>query len=482
MASRNFKWAIVLCRFNDRPNETRPRDYYEDLFARNGTGGVADYWRAVTHNNFDLTDSEVFGWFQMNHASTEVNQLVFPGQRGTLVQWGRDAAAANGVNLAQFDNVLVVHNFGIDHGAAGNGIIIVHSDPNLCEFGFICHEMGHGHGLPHSFSASPDFEYGDGWDLMSFATTTFQFNITFKGSIGAATVGLNARNLEALNAVPARRLWNPPGPDFSEQVLLQPLNQMPFGNRGFLIVKVLSNSTTPGRTNQSSYTVEFRRRAGWDRSIPRDAVLVHEVRSNGNSYLPVRGLNLVAGEEFVTPDPKVFIRVTTIDAISDTATLRIWDIPNGCLRKEDSKPKVYLIQNGAKRWVTSPQVLFGLGKTWADVRVVPDGGLNSVPDGPDVNLLTASVTPYPVPVNRVVNVDFTTADATTGTLMAGKVKKDGTVIGDTNTTFSHTFKTTRKRVEGEWEFIYPVVTVSVPGYPDLDVDCGFLDFFRGAGR
>jgi hypothetical protein len=40
----------------------------------------------------------------------------FPGQRGTLVQWGRDAAA-NGVNLAAFDNVLVVHNYGIDHGA-----------------------------------------------------------------------------------------------------------------------------------------------------------------------------------------------------------------------------------------------------------------------------------------------------------------------------------------------------------------------------
>ena len=51
--------------------------------------------------------------------------------------------------------------------------------------------------------------------------------------------------------------------------------------------------------------------------------------------------------------------------------VRIWDLPAGCLRKEDSKPKVYLIENNTKRWVTSPQVLTGLGKAWADVKSVP---------------------------------------------------------------------------------------------------------------
>jgi hypothetical protein len=473
MATRSFRWAIVLCRFSDRSAETRPRDYYEDLFTANGAGGVCDYWRTVTSNSWDLSGSQVFGWFQMSHASTEVATLSFPGQRGTLVQWGRDAAAANGVNLAAFDNVLVIQNYGIDHGAAGNGVVIVHQDPAVCEFGFICHEMGHGHGLPHSFSANPDFEYGDGWDVMSFATTTPLFNIAFRGAAGSATVGLNARNLEALGAVPARRLWNAPGPDFSETVILQPLNQAPIGNRGALVAKVLPGSTRPGRGNGSSYTVEFRRRTGWDRAIPRDAVIVHEVRSNGSSFLPIMGLNLIAGDDFVTPDPKVFIRVTAIDAALDTATVRLWDLPAGCVRKEDSKPKVYLIENNTKRWITSPQVLTVIGKNWGNVKSVPDGVLAAIPDGPDLNLFTVSVTPSPVPMNRVVSLKFACVDSA-GAAVAGKVKENGTIIGNTNQTFSRTFRATRVRVgRNDFDLISPTVTVSVPGFPDVTVDCGF---------
>ena len=246
----------------------------------------------------------------------------------------------------------MIQNFGIDHGAAGNGILIVHKDSNLCEFGFISHEMGHGFNLPHSYSASPDMEYGDGWDVMSFATTTFQFPIQFKGTQGSATVGLNARNLEALNAIPNGRIWSPATPDFSEKITLDPLNQPPIGNHGMLIIKMPPSATNPTRTNGSSYTVEFRRKTGWDRNIPKDAVLIHEVRGNSFSYLqPQIWGQFVSGEEFFTPDPKVFTKIIGIDSNAGTAAVHVWDIPQGRLRKEASKPKVYLIEGGKKCWV-----------------------------------------------------------------------------------------------------------------------------------
>ena len=57
---------------------------------------------------------------------------------------------------------MACQNYGVDHGAAGNGVLIVHQDASLREFGFIAHEMGHRFGLPHSWSAAPDREYGMG--------------------------------------------------------------------------------------------------------------------------------------------------------------------------------------------------------------------------------------------------------------------------------------------------------------------------------
>lgn len=476
MANINWPWAIILCQFNDKPVLPQPVDFYQDLYTRNGMGGLCDYWRAVSLNALDLTASQVFGWFTMNHASTELAQMTFPGDRSTLFQWGIDTAKANGVNLSPFRSILVVQNYGVDHGATGNGILIVHQDGTLCEFGFICHEMGHGFGLPHSWAANPDMVYGDGWDVMSFATTTFQFPVSFRGTQGLATVGLNARNLEALNAVPANRSWSPPQADFSQQIMLDPLNQSPIGNHGFLMVKIPPNATRPVRSNNSSYTIEFHQKGGWDQGIPKDTITIHEVRANGNSYLqPVVGGQFSPGQQFSTPDPKVFVQVVSIEGSSATASLRIWDMPEGSLRKEDSDAKVYLIENGTKRHVISPQVLTALGKSFSDVRIVPDGALGSIPDGPVVQFLQVSVTPHPVPANRLVSLTVHATDMAANNV-AGQVIVEGTIIGNTNTLINHTFKTKRKLINTlprEWEITYPQGEVTAPGFPSVEVDFGF---------
>ncbi len=163
----SWPWAIVLCKYNDVPTEINTPAFYRDLFVNKGTGGLCDYWSNVTRGVIDISGSSVFGWLTMSHSSAEARALQYPAGRATLFQWGRDAAAAAGINLTPFRAVLILQNFGVDHGAVQTGqVVIVRQDPTLLEFAFMCHEMGHGFSLPHSFASNPDFQYGDAWDIM----------------------------------------------------------------------------------------------------------------------------------------------------------------------------------------------------------------------------------------------------------------------------------------------------------------------------
>jgi hypothetical protein len=236
--------------------------------------------------------------------------------------------------------------------------------------------------------------------------------------------------------------------------------------------------TRPSRPDGSTWTVELRSKAGYDQSIPENAVLVHQIRTNTLSYLqPTMGSRFTSGQQFAIPAPEIYLKVEMITANPVTGRVRVWDLPEGCLRKEDSKPQVYLIEGGRKRWVTSPAVLLALGRTWADVRSVPDGALSNIPDGPDVVLLQTAVTPHPVPTNRLVTVTFTARAVGSGTAVPGRVLVDGVDIGPTGTALQHRFTVRRVREPGSnpptFEVIAPTVTISAAGFPEADVDCGF---------
>jgi hypothetical protein len=186
----------------------------------------------------------------------------------------------------------------------------------------------------------------------------------------------------------------------------------------------------------------------------------------------------VAGSRFVTPDPKIFVQVMSIDNNLGTATLRTWDIPEGSVRKEDSDPKVYLVKNGTKCWITSPAVLAQQGFSFADVRVVPDGGLNTLPAGPDIQLhgtLVVNLTPTPVPLNRKVSITVRATDSITNAAIAGRVIVGSTDIGATNTAIQYTFTSRRTRIGGDIDLVYPTGLVRAAGYPDTAIDFGFPD-------
>jgi Gametolysin peptidase M11 len=138
---------------------------------------------------------------------------------------------------------------------------------------FNAHETGHCYGLAHSWSANPDIEYGDPWDIMSAMRVRAYDNKYYP----PAGPGLNAPTLYKLGWLTDDRVYTfrappgSPGPIVpGARVKLASLNRPELD--GYLMARIL----TPNHV----YTVEFRQATGWDSGIGRDGVLIHELRSN----------------------------------------------------------------------------------------------------------------------------------------------------------------------------------------------------------
>jgi len=330
-------WAIILCKFSDRADfEPYPVSFYKEHFTEvgDGKGTEFDYFRQVTYGNVDMTGSKVFGWFVMPHATREPPTLKFPGGRAELHSWGLEVARAHGIDLRPFHGVAVVFNAVTDSGSAGGHRLVFGNKERKWEPTFNIHEFGHGFDLNHSWSARPDVVYGDRWDIMS-AMRVFKF----KDSMGCLNgPGMNAWNLRRLGCIPNSRVCNMSGSSGTRTIALAALNHPEA--KGFLMASI----RPAGRSkSEPTYLIEFRRKKDWDAGIPRDTVLVHEVRANGLSYILKNETasrenpkikrqspyELLPGQVFRIPVRQLTIRVESFDAEASTAKVSLTLGPTG---------------------------------------------------------------------------------------------------------------------------------------------------------
>jgi WD40 repeat protein len=333
-------WAIILCKFSDLATfEPYPVDYYEQCFTEfgAGTGREFDYFREVTYGALDLTGTRVFGWFNMpHHSSKDPDTLKYPSGRATLHDWGVEVAKAHRIDLRPFHGVAVFFNAHTDSGATGRHRVVIGYKKQDWEPTFNLHEFGHGFDLGHSWSARPDVEYGDRWDLMS-AMRVYTFTDRFGRRTGP---GLNACNLHQLGCIPRNRIWSPTGHSGIQTFTLAALNR-PEANR-YLMASI---PPAAGSTSKTSYVIEFRQKKGWDAGIPRNTVLVHEVRSNGGDFLLAKNegadtdstkasvrppakrnpdqYEVLPGDEFTIPARHLTVRVLSFDPAASTAEISI---------------------------------------------------------------------------------------------------------------------------------------------------------------
>jgi hypothetical protein len=342
-------WAIVLCKFSDLPNfEPHPPSFYAECFSEQGAGKghEFDYFREVSYGTLDMTGTKVFGWYTMpNRKTKDLPTLKYPNPgRSTLHDWGVEVAKAHKIDLTRFHGVCVVFNSATDSGAAGGHRVVLGYDKSDWSPTFNMHELGHGFDLNHSWSARPDVEYGDPWDIMSAMRVS-----TFKDKYGrAAGPGMNACNLQRLGSISSSRIWTESSAG-THTITLAALNR-PEAN-GYLMASI---PPAKGSASKTSYVVEFRQKRAWDAGIPRDTVLLHEVRSDGTCYLlsrnevadaphikaapkphshmkalipvnhpPANPIEVLPGEEFRVGVRQLTVRVESFDSAASTAKVSI---------------------------------------------------------------------------------------------------------------------------------------------------------------
>lgn len=288
-------WSVLLCQFSDSAAPRHDLAYYRDMLFNSGTGGVTDFWNAVSYGSLNFNGSEVRGWFRETVTLAQSQAQDRNGRVNSCV----NAARAGGYNVPSGNHLAIITDPDVDLFGWNGGAFL----PWNLDVGAFGHEGGHGIGLNHSFSDDPTYrnidwaaigEYDDPWDVMSYAnvwgTPTARF--------GFGGPGLNAFHVDRMGWLPRGRIMTF-GADGSTSatVTLAALNHPEAS--GMLLVRLPFDPAD----SFHYYTVEYRRNDGWDAGFAASIVLLHEIkardgvsysyllRTRGGDRAPVQSLN-----------------------------------------------------------------------------------------------------------------------------------------------------------------------------------------------
>ena len=267
-------FITILCKFADEEAEPMPLAFYEQLFGP-ARPGLDDYWREVSYGQISLEGSRVNGWYRLLHpvAFYQIPGLAEPDL--DLLASDCIAAADADVRFPDFAGINLVFNHLLGDSTWGGRRCLELDGVSRC-YGMtwlwphasatpakVVHEMGHAFGLQHSSAGSGEV-YGNLWDPMS-ATALCEADpadVPFAPHV-------IAYDKDLLGWIPADRkivVAQQGTVTIELAALAKPAAQ------GYLLAQI-PIAGDPARF----YTVEARLRVGYDRALPADAVLIHEV-------------------------------------------------------------------------------------------------------------------------------------------------------------------------------------------------------------
>ena len=317
MVSGAQPWVTVMCKFQDESGEPKPAVFFQNMYS-SSYPLLDHYWREQSYNQMTITGSQaVSHWYTLPYPRA----YYIVGDVANLNALANDCAAAADaeVNYAAFVGINLMFNDDLDDYAWGGGHYMtldgVHRlwyltwEPpwGYRDLTVIAHEMGHGFGLPHSaFNRSK--VYDNRWDVMSdtWKDCANSRDPTY-GCLGQQTIAYH-KDLEGW--LVGRQATVSPG----SQITLT-LEQLDLpATENLLLAKVPVSGTN------RFYTVEVRRKVGYDVKLPGQAVILHLVDPSqkipaqlvdldGNTDTGDAGAQWLAGETFSDAVNGIWIRI-----------------------------------------------------------------------------------------------------------------------------------------------------------------------------
>jgi len=281
-------FATVLCKFIDVPAEPDPVAYFEQLLG-SAYPGLDHYWREVSYGAISLNGSTVMGWYFLPHPRSAYESgapnLAVPTAASPvdLQRLAADCVAAAGgaVDWSRYVGLNLVFNADLDRPRGGEVCLGVNGGSKCYRTTWLwpgwyhnqsiwAHEMGHTFGLKHSSVGSGN-GYGNMWDVMSVDGPCRSEPAT--GRIGQHPI---AYQKDILGWISMERIFVAKA-DSQATITLEQMAAP--GPDNYLLARIPIRDAGAG---DRYYTVEARRRTGYDAGLPGDAVIVHEVDQDGD--------------------------------------------------------------------------------------------------------------------------------------------------------------------------------------------------------
>ena len=269
----------ILCRFPDQPDQYpdkyNPPDhsYFNGLMSANYPG-MSYYWNEASYGMVNLNGTTTVGPFNLPYdrshyvnGSADLEALFSDCTK--LADPSVDFRNYYGVNMA-FNSDLDGYAWGGSWWATLDGLSKPWPSTWEPPWGWTAqtvyaHEMGHSFGLPHS--AYNGQTYDNTWDVLSATwTTCSNLSDPLYGCLGQQTIMYHKDYY--LGWIPANRKYTYSGSAPAPITLER--SDLP-GPNGYLMAQI------PYGSSGYFYTVEARRKVGFDTKLYSNAVVIHDV-------------------------------------------------------------------------------------------------------------------------------------------------------------------------------------------------------------